>query len=87
MTNMKEKFDHILSTSSVRQMCINNNYYTAGDCRAYENMFNMFYGKNVTPKLLRKVAEDIRDHSVTEDSLADILYNLQRLVVVNIVFD
>ena len=84
---MKEKFDHILSMTSVRNLCIENRYYTAGDCEAYEKMFDMFYGKNVTPKLLRKVAKDIKEHSTTEDSLELILYYLQRLVTVNIVFD
>lgn len=78
------KFDHVLSMMKVRQMCIDNDYYTCGDCQEYENMFNMFYGKNVTPTLLKKVAQDIKSHSRTEDEVEDIINNLARLVRVTV---
>ena len=84
---MKERFEHTLSAMKVRSMCIDNEYYTAGDCRAYENMFDMFMGKEVTPALLRKVAKDIKAHSHTEDEEFDILMNLIRLVKVNILIE
>ena len=81
----KEKFELTLRTADVRQFCINNQYYTCGDCRAYSNMFDMFYAKNVTPTLLRKVAQDIKDHSDTEDTADDIAYYLTAYLRVDIV--
>ena len=82
---MREKFEMTLRTADVRQLCIRNDYYTCGDCRAYENMFNMFYAKSVTPALLRKVANDIKSHSDTEDTAEDITFYLTRLLQVQIV--
>ena len=77
------KFEHRLRADKVRQMCINYDYYTCGDCRAYENMFNMFMNeKDVTPELLMKVAEDIKLHSDTYDSVQEIFIALFRLVTV-----
>lgn len=82
---MREKFIHVLSSTKVRQFCIDNDYYTCGDCKAYENMFNMFYGKHVTPALLTRVAKDIKDHSHTEDTAEEIKTYLTRLLRVEIV--
>lgn len=86
---MRERFQHRLKIMDVRQMCIANDYYTAGDCQAYMNMFEMFsdIDTDVTPQLLREVAKDIKEHSHTEDEVFDIYMNLVRLVKVQILIE
>ena len=81
------RFIHTLSMTKVRKMCIDNDYYTAGDCRAYSNMFDMFYEKDVTPELVREIAVDIKNHSITEDEIRDIVNNISRLIYVSTVLD
>ena len=54
---------------SVRKMCIDYDYYTCGDCKAYDNMFSMCYEAR-TPEAIFNIAEDIWNHS-DRDSLMD----------------
>lgn len=73
------RISRVLSPEDVRQVCINNRYYTRGDSRAYENMFSMLEnrtkhsGSNITAYKLQEIAEDIKDHSDTEDTVEDIM--------------
>ena len=58
-------------------MCINNNFYTNGDCEEYDNMLT--YANNVkraTTKVVEKIATDIKEHSDTESQVIDIMYKL-----------
>ena len=53
-----------VDTDKLRQFCINNRFYTHGDCEAYDNMFKMarnYHGYET--EILQQVAEDIYDHS------------------------
>ena len=71
-----------LSKESVRQVCVNHQYYTRGDNRAYMEMFSMLdyttktSGSNITSGRLYDIAEDIKDHSDTDDSIEEIMSNL-----------
>ena len=72
-----------LSMESVRQVCINHNYYTRGTCQEYEDMFKDYLthkteisGSNITSRRLHELAMDIKDHSETEDTIEDIMSNL-----------
>lgn len=69
-----------LSMESVRQVCINHNYYTRGTCQEYEDMFKDYLtyktktsGSNITSNRLYELAMDIKDHSDTEDTIEDIM--------------
>lgn len=58
----------MLSADDVRRMCINRDFYTRGDTRAYENLLNEV-SKNsddVSDAFLIWAAEDIFDHSDIE---------------------
>ena len=49
----------------VRRMCIEHNFYTMGDCKAYDKMLNMVDGchEKMSKKLIEKVAIDIANHT------------------------
>lgn len=54
-----------LDSSKVREMCIRYNYYTRGDCRAYERM--LANARDIDPDTdidgYKQIAIDIIDHS------------------------
>lgn len=85
------KLRRTLSVEDVRQVCVNNNYYTAGDSRAYKEMFSLLEpelktsGSNITAGRLEMIAEDIKDHSVTEDSVLEIMDLLASYIRVTVV--
>lgn len=86
---MKFKEEIRMSASDVRQICINHRWYTAGDNRAYSNMFNRIYSVegSYSQELLEFVANDIVDHTPEsheerdgnsrEDFLLNVMYILR----------
>ena len=71
---MKFKIVKVLRAEDVREMCIRHNYYTAGDCKAYQNMFDMLTGEEDIPdEVVEKIATDIKEHSRTDDTIEDIM--------------
>lgn len=67
----------VLDIADVREMCIEHQYYTHGDNRAYSNMFDMIPRcEDISDEILTQVAQDILDHSRTDDTLEDILIYL-----------
>lgn len=54
-----------LDSSKVREMCIRYNYYTSGDCRAYERM--LANARDIDPDTdiegYKQIAIDIVDHT------------------------
>ena len=80
---MRTRLAKVLDREDVRQMCIAHQYYTRGDCRAYENMLGLldlprskYTGSNISADKLEEIAEDIKDHSDTEDTVREIMENL-----------
>lgn len=51
-----------ISPDDVRKLCIEKNFYTCGDCKAYENMFSMC-GIIKDYEHLANIAQDIVDHT------------------------
>lgn len=67
----------VLRAEEVRQVCIDYRYYTAGNCREYDNMFSMLNDlKDISDDVLENVAEDILAHSRTDDTLWDVMTHL-----------
>lgn len=52
-----------IDTDELRSFCINNRFYTHGDCKAYDHMFEMARKYQGGVELLAMIAEDIYDHS------------------------
>ena len=80
---VRTRLAKVLDREDVRQMCIAHQYYNRGDCRAYENMLGLldlprskYTGSNISADKLEEIAEDIKDHSNTEDTVRDIMENL-----------
>ena len=67
-------FVQVLTAYAVREVCISHQYYTRGDCEAYQNMFD--HCGYVNADTLEVIAKDIKDHSNTEDSVLDIMQTL-----------
>ena len=66
-----------INSVKVRGVCIRCDWYTAGDCEAYDNMFS-FIRKlhNVSTDDIKTIATDIKEHSDTECDIADIMFVL-----------
>ena len=63
------KIIRTMNRDKIRQHCINNNYYTCGNCREYERMFEMA-DNAVTDEEIIAVGRDIWEHSDMEDFIA-----------------
>lgn len=55
------------SSSDIRNMCIKNDWYTAGDIKAYSKMLDFVEDNEPTKLNIWKVAKDILDHSSEDD--------------------
>lgn len=77
-----KKLSRRLYKEDVRDVCIKHNYYTAGDCEEYEQMFKMLDWEsplsksNISTFRLEMIANDIKEHSITDDTLDDIMETL-----------
>lgn len=79
---------HRLSSDLTRAMCIKHQYYTRGDCEAYDKLLSVIYNHDsyiISGDRLYDVAKDIKDHSDTEDSALDIANNLFREAVSTVI--
>lgn len=65
-----------LSPMSIRKVCIENCYYTSGDVDAYNKLLFEFELADITVEHLVMLAEDIKDHSNTEDDVFTIVNKL-----------
>ena len=55
------------SSSDIRNMCIKNNWYTAGDIKAYSKMLDFVEESEPTKLNIYKTAKDIMEHSSDPD--------------------
>lgn len=76
-------FSMYLSWKDVRQLCIAEDYYTRGDCSAYQNMFEMC-GVIQNEEQIMKIAEDIKAHSRTPYTTEDIAQQLAFIIKVHL---
>ena len=63
---------------TVRQVCINNGWYTRGDAPSYKLMLEFVDINEPTAKNIHVVATDILLHSYTEMDVTSIMYALKR---------
>lgn len=70
-----------IDNMKVRQYCINENYYTCGTCKEYENLlFNLCNLEEVTLDDLETIAADILVHSVWEKKAEEYGFNYDDLL-------
>lgn len=72
--------NRLFFSDSVRNLCIRENWYTAGDCKDYDAMLRYVDENNGTLEAIKYVAEDIYNHSTSSEwdgySKQDILENI-----------
>lgn len=73
-----------VNSNKVREMCIRYDYYTRGDCRAYEKMLKAADETSIEDhEGLKKIAVDIYDHSKMQDDVE----NSKKDYVEGIIYD
>ena len=65
---MKIKEIKRIDTDKLRNICINNNWYTRGTNSDYMNMFKMCEKDNISTNQLYKIAKDIYEHTDIESA-------------------
>ena len=60
---MKVKEIKRIDTDKLRNICINNNWYTYGSNADYSNMFKMCEKDNISANQLYKITKDIYEHT------------------------
>ena len=65
------------SESDVRECCIKNDFYTAGDCKAYSEMLNFVDNNSFSVENLYKVAKDILEHS-EDQTIENIMFCIKK---------
>lgn len=85
---MKSKFKEtrLWSVDAVRNYCINYGLYTCGDVTAYNILLNYVADHNPTIEAIEYVAADIIRHSKCENTIASVMYQIQRECV-TIIFE
>ena len=65
MSKTKYNLVTTMSANSVRAFCIKHQFYTRGDCKAYEKMLDYVsnHFDRVTTNIVARVAEDIINHT------------------------
>ena len=73
-----------LSSSKLRAICIENDWYTCGTCEEYSRLFDRLYDENgcpenMTTEKLAEIAADIMEHSeITDHTITTVLYVLAK---------
>lgn len=52
-----------LSATALRGLCIEENWYTCGTCKEYDNLLSMTEKENITTDDIVEIATDIMEHS------------------------
>lgn len=52
-----------INRDDLRNLCIRQEYYTRGDCEAYEELLSYVDGRNITDNDIIAIADNIYDHS------------------------
>ena len=63
----------IWTPGRVREVCIANEFYTRGDCAAYDWMLNQVGQLEPTYENLYRIAADITEHS-REQTVTNVMY-------------
>lgn len=82
--NMKYTETRILDSTKLRQICIENDWYTRGTNEEYANLFSKLHDEagcpeNMTTEKLAEIAQDIMEHSEISDyTITSVMYVLAR---------
>lgn len=68
-----------LDSYNLKALCIRKNWYTRGDCKAYEKLLDMCEVDNVTTNRIYKMALDIKAHSDTDYEVSSIMFEIAKI--------
>lgn len=82
---MKSEYREVrrILAEDLRELCIRNNWYTRGDCKAYSHLLNELAHEkeNITTDDIVEIAQDILEHSNTDQELTSICFDVARIAV------
>ncbi len=82
---MKSEYREVrrIFAEDLRELCIRNNWYTRGDCKAYSHLLNELAHEkeNITTDDIVEIAQDILEHSNTDQELKSICFEVARIAV------
>ena len=72
-----------ISAEALRNLCVRRDWYTGGDCEEYDNLlFNLAENKeNISTDDIVEIAQDIIDHSDTDQEFTSICFDIARIAV------
>nr|DAH10462.1 MAG TPA: hypothetical protein [Caudoviricetes sp.] len=80
---MKKEYKEIrqINADSLRRLCISKRWYTRGDNAAYNHLlYDLADDKeNITTEDIVEIAQDIMEHSNTNQELASICFDVARI--------
>ena len=71
---MKYTETRILHASDLRTLCIHENWYTLGNSDEYDALMCKAFCPNLTTDVIANIAQDIKDHSETDQEIPEIMY-------------
>lgn len=82
---MKSEYREVrrILSEDLRELCIRKNWYTRGDCKAYSHLLNELAHEkeNITTDDIVEIAQDILEHSNTDQELTSICFDVARIAV------
>lgn len=82
---MKHGYKEIrkISADDLRNLCVRRDWYTGGSCEEYDNLlFNLADSKeNISTDDIVEIAQDIIEHSDTDQELTSICFDIARIAV------
>lgn len=80
---MKKEYKEIrqINADSLRRLCISKRWYTCGDNAAYNHLlYDLADDKeNITTEDIVEIAQDITEHSDTDQELTSICFDVARI--------
>lgn len=82
---MKGRYREVrrIYSEELRALCIKNGWYTRGDCTAYSHLLNEMANEkeNITTDDIVEIAQDILEHSDTDQELTSICFDIAKIAV------
>jgi len=75
---MKTFEKRTITYDSLKNLCINNQWYTIGTTKEFENLLMQAEKTNLTAQDIGNMAYDIVKHSITEDTIDMICFEIAR---------
>lgn len=76
---MKFTEKRMILSANLRALCIKNNWYTCGNEDDYNELFGKIIKDTITTTDIAEIAQDIKEHSITEYEITSIMFEIARI--------